>query len=123
VLVSFVLIGGLLSSAITPEGTLTNNPESLQAKDLMDERLPQQNEIDELIIVRSESATVNEPAFRERVRTLVADARQTGSVAEVRTYLDRGGDILNRRPRPGHRARERSRRLRSRHHGRVHGRP
>jgi RND superfamily putative drug exporter len=99
VLVSFVVIGGLLASAITPEGTLTNNPESLQAKDLMDERLPQQNEIDELIIVRSESATVNEPAFRQRVRTLVADARQTGSVAEVRTYLDRGGDILVSRDR------------------------
>jgi putative drug exporter of the RND superfamily len=99
VLVSFVVIGGLLSSAITPEGTLTNNPESLQAKDLIDERLPQQNEIDELIVVRSESATVNEPAFRERVRTLVADARKTGSVSEIHSYLERGGDILISRDR------------------------
>jgi RND superfamily putative drug exporter len=99
VLVSFAVIGGLLSSAITPEGTLTNNPESLQAKDLIDERLPQQNETDELIIVRSETATVNEPAFRERVRTLVADARETGSVSEVQSYLDRGGEILVSRDR------------------------
>jgi RND superfamily putative drug exporter len=99
VLVSFVVIGGLLSSAITPEGTLTNNPESLQAKDLIDERLPQQNEIDELIVVRSESATVNEPAFKERVRTLVADARKTGSVSEIHSYLERGGDILISRDR------------------------
>jgi RND superfamily putative drug exporter len=98
-LVSFVVIGGLLSSAITPEGTLTNNPESLQAEDLIDERLPQQNEIDELIIVRSESATVNDPAFKDRVRTLVADARKTGSVSEAQSYLDRGGDIFVSRDR------------------------
>src|SRR3954470_1760126 len=99
VLVSFVVIGGLLPSAITPEATLTNNPESLQAKDLIDERLPQQNETDELIIVRSESATVSEPAFKARVRTLVADARRTGSVAEVRSYLGPGGRILVSRDR------------------------
>jgi RND superfamily putative drug exporter len=94
VLVSMGLIGGLLSSAVTPDGTLTNNPDSVQAKDLVDARLPQQNAIDEVIVVRSERALVTDPAFERHVRALVTQARGSGSIREIRTYLEPGGRPL-----------------------------
>src|SRR6059058_2544271 len=54
VLVSLGLVGGFLNSALTSEGTLTNHPESLAAKDLIDKRLPNQHKVDEVVVVRSE---------------------------------------------------------------------
>jgi putative drug exporter of the RND superfamily len=94
VLLSVVLIGALMPSALTSENSLTNNPESTQAQDLIDERLPQQNAPDELIVVRSQRATVTEPAFKRRVESLAADVRKTGSVQAVQTYLGAGGELL-----------------------------
>src|SRR4051794_28312706 len=94
VLVSLGLVSGLLDSGLTPDGTLTNNPESLQAKDLIDARLPNRNKVDEVIVVRSESAVVSDPAFSQQVRSLVRDARATGAVRSIQTYLDGGGKEL-----------------------------
>ncbi|HEX6712311.1 MAG TPA: MMPL family transporter, partial [Thermoleophilaceae bacterium] len=99
VVVSFVLIGALLPSAITSENSLTNNPESTQAQDLIDERLPDEHAVDELIVVRSENATISDPAFEHRIETLVADARKTGSVAAVQTPLQPGTEALVSRDR------------------------
>ena len=56
-----VLTGGLLSSALTSDSGVTSNPESLQAQDLIDERLPGSDALDELVIVRSERLTVATP--------------------------------------------------------------
>jgi RND superfamily putative drug exporter len=94
VLVSLGLVGGLLGSGLTSEGTLTNHPESFTAKDLIDARLPNRNKVDEVIVVRSEGAVASDPAFARRVRSLVADARATGSVRQIRSYLDPGGKAL-----------------------------
>src|SRR5215217_8406004 len=63
VVASIGLVGGLLSSGTTAEGKLTNNPESYQAQDLIDARMPSQTPIDEVIVVRSEDAIVSDPAF------------------------------------------------------------
>jgi RND superfamily putative drug exporter len=94
VLVSMVLIGALLGNALTSDQSLTNNPESDQAQKLVDARLPDQNAFDEVIIVRSEQATVADPAFEARVRALAEDVRGAGGVAGIATYLDPDGDIL-----------------------------
>jgi uncharacterized membrane protein YdfJ with MMPL/SSD domain len=94
VLVAFVLIGGLLGSAVSSEGDVTNNPESKQAEELVDERFPERNPVDEVVIVRSEEVTVNAPAFRERVETLAAELSRSDSVAQVSSYLDPRGDVL-----------------------------
>src|SRR5687767_7661547 len=58
VLVSMVLIGGLLPTAVTSDSELTNNPESSRAQDLIDARLPEQSAVDEVIVVRAEDAVV-----------------------------------------------------------------
>ena len=94
VLVSFGLIGALLPTAVTSEAELTNNPDSSRAQDLIDARLPQQNAVDEVIVVRSEDAVVTDPAFEREVRGLADAARKSGSVAEIQTYLDADGGTL-----------------------------
>jgi uncharacterized membrane protein YdfJ with MMPL/SSD domain len=94
VLVSFGLIGALLSSGTTADATLTNHPESYAAQDLIDARLPAQKPVDEVIVVRSESAVVSDAAFATRVRSLIAAARRTGSIRQIQSYLDPGGQAL-----------------------------
>src|SRR5215218_7095391 len=79
-LVGFVLIGGLLGSALSSEADVTSNPESKQAQDLIDERFPDRDALDELVIVRSEEVTVRAPEFRERVESLAEDLGESDSV-------------------------------------------
>src|SRR3954447_11232446 len=74
VLVSLGLVGVLLGSGLTSDASLTNHPESGAAKDLIDARLPQQNPVDEVIVVRSERLVVSDPAFAEHVRALMTQA-------------------------------------------------
>src|SRR3954463_6782760 len=94
VLISLALTAGLLGSSLTSEATLTNNPESLRAKDLMDARLPSTDKVDEVIVVRSERAVVSDPVFRERVLALVDDARGSHSVRQIRSFYTGGGPTL-----------------------------
>jgi putative drug exporter of the RND superfamily len=99
VVLGMLLTGALLSSALSSEGDVTTTPDSKQAETLIDARLPDPDAVDEVIIVRSEQRRVTDPAFRDRVRSLAASARGTGSVERLRTYLDRGGSILVSRDR------------------------
>jgi uncharacterized membrane protein YdfJ with MMPL/SSD domain len=93
VLVSLGLVGALLGSGLTSDASLTNHPESGAAKDLIDARLPQQNPVDEVIVVRSERLVVSDPAFVKHVRALMAQARADGA-QQISSYLDPGGEIL-----------------------------
>ena len=93
-LISFVLIGGLLGSALSNQGDVTSNPESKRAQDLIDERFPERDPVDEVVIVRSDEVTVTAPAFRERVRSLVEELGGSDSVEDVFSYLDRRGELL-----------------------------
>src|SRR5215207_8113878 len=93
-LVSFVLISGLLGSALSSEADVTSNPESKQAQDLIDERFPERDALDELVVVRSDELTATDPGFRERVRSLADRLRGSDSVEQVSSYLDRGGEAL-----------------------------
>lgn len=94
VVVGFLLTGGLLGSALSSEGDVTSNPESKRAEELIDERLPQRDEVDEVVIVSSREARVTDPDVRRRVTGLVEQLRGTGAVEQVFSYLDRGGEGL-----------------------------
>src|SRR4051812_6266234 len=87
VLVSLGLVGALLGSGLTSDASLTNHPESSAAKDLIDARLPQQNPVDEVIVVRSERLVVSDPTFAEQVRALMTQAR-AGGARQISSYLD-----------------------------------
>jgi putative drug exporter of the RND superfamily len=93
-LAGFALISGLLGTALSSEGDVTSNPESKQAEDLIDGRFPERDALDEVVIVRSDEVTVTTSAFRERVRTLAEELRDSGSVKEVASYLDLRGDVF-----------------------------
>jgi uncharacterized membrane protein YdfJ with MMPL/SSD domain len=78
-----------LPGNLTTTGHVTGNPESKQAEDLFQSRFPpDRNAVDELIVVRSPSQTVNEPAFRAFVRKLLARGEATGVIFRAATYYD-----------------------------------
>ncbi|MCH8065612.1 MAG: MMPL family transporter [Chloroflexi bacterium] len=78
--VAMVLVGTLLGDALTTEETLTNNPESVQADNLLHERLGESNNtIDEIAIVRSTTLTVDDPAYRSYVEELYGDLTALGN--------------------------------------------
>ena len=62
--------GTLFASAISTEDRFLNEPESQIAAELLEERLRGPMRITELLIVRSEELTVDDPAFQEQVSGL-----------------------------------------------------
>jgi RND superfamily putative drug exporter len=80
---AIVVMGTFLSDTLTTDvTTLTNNPESTQADDLMSERLGESNTTTgEIAVVRSTTMTVDDPEFRAQVEQLYGDL--TGLGAEV----------------------------------------
>jgi uncharacterized membrane protein YdfJ with MMPL/SSD domain len=90
-----VCIGALLSSALTTDSTVTANLESKTGFDLIDKRLPNQDPLGgEIVIVRSDTATVTDPAFRAAVQRLARDIEATGKTPPVQTYYDTGAAAL-----------------------------
>src|SRR5262245_39836328 len=79
-----IVLGGVGAAAglgdLTTEGEVTNNPDSIQAKHLIEQRLPARRAPTEMVIVRSASLTVDQPAFRAEVGRLARIARSTGEV-------------------------------------------
>jgi putative drug exporter of the RND superfamily len=82
VAVAFAIL--FLPGNLTTTGHVTGNPESKQAEDIFAERFPPDpRAVDELIVVRSQTRTVSDPAFRAFVRRLDAQGRATGVVARA----------------------------------------
>ena len=86
-LLAVTAIALLLGGALTSEAEVTNNPESYQAYDLMNERLTRTPETDPLttdvLLVRSSSLAAGDPAFEEKVDGLRAELRSTPGVLHV----------------------------------------
>ncbi|WP_259312937.1 MMPL family transporter [Capillimicrobium parvum] len=93
-LVGIALTSGLLSSALTTDSGVTSKPESQRAQDLIDERLPGSDALDEFVIVRSGQRTVRDAAYAARVRQLAGELRALADVRSVATYQDPGGAAL-----------------------------
>jgi uncharacterized membrane protein YdfJ with MMPL/SSD domain len=85
IVVALVAVGGLLPGHLTTEGNVTNNPESIQAKNVVDDHFPADNFATEIVVVRSEQLTVDQPAFKARLAQLIALGRATGSIAQLDT--------------------------------------
>jgi uncharacterized membrane protein YdfJ with MMPL/SSD domain len=94
VLISFVLIALLLGNALTSDGDVTSNPDSKQASALIHESFPPQPTPGEIVVVRSDRYTIDEPAFKAKVRTLGERAQALGVVAEVQSYYVSGDKSL-----------------------------
>ena len=94
IVVAVFLVGALLGDSLTTEGEVTNNPQSIQGYDAIDEHFPRRDFTSELIVVRSETLTLDDPAYRRKLAELVALGRRTGSIARARTYLTSGDPSL-----------------------------
>ncbi len=69
-----------LPGNLTTQGHVTGNPESKQAEDLFNRLGQDTHAVDELIVVRSATRTVDSPAFKSFVGRLDAQGRATGVV-------------------------------------------
>ena len=88
--VSFVVIALLLGSALTTDGDVTSKTDSKQAAALIHEGFPPTSTPSEIVIVRSDRYTVDEPAFQAKLRQLGDGAETLAVVAAVQSYS--GGD-------------------------------
>ena len=79
VVVASVLNVNLLESATTTEFRLAGSFESEKASALLAERLPASQAITEIVVVQSESLTVDDPAFRAKVDSVFAGILALGS--------------------------------------------
>jgi RND superfamily putative drug exporter len=78
IVASVIAIGALLSSGLTTQIALTNDPESQRAEDLLETRLRGPEPTNEIIIVRSDAATVNDPEFKALVESIYDDVSALG---------------------------------------------
>ncbi len=76
--IAIALTATLLGDALTTNSTFTNNPESVQADALLSERLGETGTTNEIVIVRSSSLTVDDPAYRGYVEELYGDLTALG---------------------------------------------
>jgi uncharacterized membrane protein YdfJ with MMPL/SSD domain len=95
-LVAAVLALVFLLTGLTTEPTLTNDPQSLRAEQVIDRSFPPRpgTGVTDLAVVRSEELTVDDPAFRGFVDGVVDDGRASEAVLEVRTYYGTGDRSL-----------------------------
>jgi len=100
-IVAFVIGIGLTGAFIgdlTTESSVTNNPESEQAYDLMGSRIryDPNEEVNELIVVHSPTFTADDPEFRLEVFELVSLIRREGAVITHHPYEPGRGDLVSR---------------------------
>ncbi|MCY3645947.1 MAG: MMPL family transporter [Chloroflexi bacterium] len=97
VLVGLVLVRELLGSATTTELTLTTEVEADTATSLLDTRLrPVPEPVTEVVVVQSDSLTVDDPAFREKVESVFTEIGELRPdvVATARHYYQGNDDAL-----------------------------
>jgi RND superfamily putative drug exporter len=77
----------LLPGNLTSNGHVTGNPPSRQAERLFYSHFPpDRTAADELVVVRSQTLTVRDPAFRSFVASLMREGARTGVVYRARSY-------------------------------------
>jgi RND superfamily putative drug exporter len=82
-LLAIVSIGLFLGSALTPEGQVTSEPDSIKGQDLLDERFPDRNAVSETVIVVADNGNVADPRVRQAVAELREEIAQAEAVRSV----------------------------------------
>jgi RND superfamily putative drug exporter len=93
---AFFLIATLLGGALTTDMVITNNPESKQAQTIMEERLGKNDTLQEMVIVKSQTLTVDDPEYRQQVEALFGGVMALGKdiVLGGMTYYMTGDNSL-----------------------------
>jgi putative drug exporter of the RND superfamily len=89
-----------LGDVLTTEGEVTNDPESERAYAILEERQPPPEDfVNEIVVVRSDTLTFGDSAFREKVEQVDAAIEATGAAPIVRTAYETGNRELVSRDR------------------------
>ncbi len=83
-LASMVAIAGLIGSAFTSDGSITSNPDSTRAAEVLAESFDQGDRIDDAVIVYSAELTSEDPEFRAFVTEVRSSIEATGATQTVR---------------------------------------
>jgi RND superfamily putative drug exporter len=87
IVIALGLAATLLPGNLTTQGHVTGSPESARAERIFfdPQRFPpDENGVDELVVVRSATLTSRDPTFRQFGQRLLAQARATGAVFRAR---------------------------------------
>jgi RND superfamily putative drug exporter len=91
---SVMAIATLIGSAFSSDGTITTNPDSSKAGQVLAENFSQADRTDDAIIIHSAQLTSEDPAFRGFVADLRASVETTGAAQTVRDpYASNGYGI------------------------------
>lgn len=82
-LVAIVASGLFLGSALTPEGRVTSNPDSIKGQDLLDERFPDRNAVSETVVVVADDGNVADPQVQQTVAGLRDEIAKAEAVRSV----------------------------------------
>lgn len=95
------LSSALLGGTVTTKADLTNNPESKQALALVEQRLKGPDRDTEIVVVRSTSASVDDPGYRRYVEELQRGLSALGPdvVEQTATYFQTNDESMVSRDR------------------------
>ncbi len=96
VVVGLGLVGRLLGSATTTEFSLSTEVEAKTAANLLEDLWQRPAAITEVVVVQSDSLTVDDPAFREKVEAVFEEVAALGPevVTTGRHYYQGSDDSL-----------------------------
>src|ERR687895_1735095 len=78
----------LLGNGLTADGYVTNDPDSLEAYEVIRESFPAISDEVELVVARSDELNVDSPAFRTKIEQLHRDLEALPAVDDVRSLVD-----------------------------------
>src|SRR3954464_7818409 len=90
---SVVAIGGLFGSAFTSDGTITTNPDSMRAEQVIADNFSQADRVDDAVVIHSATLISRDPKFQAFVTKVRASIERTGAARTVRDpyAADRSG--------------------------------
>lgn len=88
-LIALFLIFSLFADVITTEFAITNDPESAVGDELIEERLTGPKGTNEVVIVQSQTLTVDDPAFQQKVSAI------TTAIADLGPEIIKSGTLIN----------------------------
>jgi RND superfamily putative drug exporter len=81
---SVVAIGSLIGSAFTTEGSITSNPDSITAEQVIADNFSQADRTDEAVVIYSPDLTSDDPEFKAFVADVRSSIDATGAAQIVR---------------------------------------
>jgi RND superfamily putative drug exporter len=93
-----------LGDVLTNEGEITSRPESERGYELIGRHFPRGEDdeyVNELLLVRSPTLRVGDPAFEEKVRAVLREVQGSGVVHNARSYVETNDAALTSPSRHG----------------------